>query len=282
MAANQLRMDMNPGEYKSYIAPLKALSFKEGVFRIGTANNEARRWVESRLRSSITRLLAGILNQPVTLRFTLQQGRAGVEADFNANAEDDGTKIILDAPVLDEPVVVGNGASGGRKKKPAPGSEPVEAGSPRKIQLQKAYGTKRASVIQPERGMFLTMYFFNNWLPLLGHSAAVTVMAARSLCYWNPITGEKRDVIETDMQTIANKAAVSLRTVKDVLSNPLIKEYFLRYKVRRVMTPNGVRTAGIILQVRMDDPLTPEDQAKHDLAEDERWYNAGFEDEQED
>ena len=69
--------------------------------------------------------------------------------------------------------------------------------------------------------------------------------------------------------------------MKDVLNNELIKKYFLRYKVRRVMTPNGVRTAGIILQVRMDDPLTPADQEKHDLPEDERWYTAAFEDEDE-
>jgi hypothetical protein len=47
---------------------------------------------------------------------------------------------------------------------------------------------------------------------------------------------------------------------KDVLNNDLVRRYFIRYKVRRVMTPNGVRTAGISLLVRMDDPLIPEDQ----------------------
>jgi hypothetical protein len=108
-----------------------------------------------------------------------------------------------------------------------------------------------------------------------------TILAARSLCYWNPMTGEKRNVIETDMSELARRASVSLRTVKDVLSQDLVKRYFLRYKVRRVMTAYGVRTAGIILQVRMDDPLTPEDQDAHNLAEEERWYTADFEDESE-
>jgi hypothetical protein len=68
-----------------------------------------------------------------------------------------------------------------------------------------------------------------------------------------------------------------VRTVKDVLNNELVKRYFLRYKVRRMMTPNGVRTAGILLQVRMDDPLTPDDQREHNLPEDLRWYSSDFE-----
>jgi hypothetical protein len=130
--------------------------------------------------------------------------------------------------------------------------------------------------------MFLTMYFFNNWLTLLGHSAMTTIIAARSLCYWNPMTGELRNVVETDMSELARRASVSVRTVKDVLNNELVKKYFLRYRVRRMMTPNGVRTAGIVLQVRMDDPLTPEDQDLHHLTEEERWYTVDFEDEGED
>ncbi|NMC52466.1 MAG: hypothetical protein GYA48_02375, partial [Chloroflexi bacterium] len=70
------------------------------------------------------------------------------------------------------------------------------------------------------------------------------------------------------------------RTVKDVLNQELVKQYFLRYRVRRVMTPNGIRTAGIILQVRMDDPLTPEDQQEHGLQEEEHWYSAEFDGEE--
>jgi hypothetical protein len=37
-----------------------------------------------------------------------------------------------------------------------------------------------------------------------------------------------------------------------------------------------VRTAGITLQVRMDDPLIPTDQEEYNLPEDERWYSAEF------
>jgi len=51
--------------------------------------------------------------------------------------------------------------------------------------------------------------------------------------------------------------------------------------VRRIMTVNGVRTAGILLQVRMDDPLTPADQAETGHEEDGVWYSAEFDDESE-
>jgi hypothetical protein len=273
MALDQLRMSMKRSDYDSRAASLKALGYKEGVFRIGAVNSYTRDWCKTRLGSQITRMLEGIFGRPVEVRFTLINSAEGYPS-----AE---VYPAVDAPVVEAPPHNGNGVSSSYKKKPSP-AQPDEAGSPRKIQLQRAYGTQRARVIQPERGMFLTMYFFNNWLPLLGHSAMTTVIAARSLCYWNPMTGELRNVVETDMSELARRASVSVRTVKDVLNNELVKKFFLRYKVRRVMTPNGVRTAGIILQVRMDDPLTPEDQDQHNLPEDERWYTADFEDETED
>jgi hypothetical protein len=55
----------------------------------------------------------------------------------------------------------------------------------------------------------------------------------------------------------------------------------MRYITRRVMTPHGIRTAGITLQVRMDDPLTPEDQEKYNLSEDVYWYSPDFGDPEE-
>ena len=48
------------------------------------------------------------------------------------------------------------------------------------------------------------------------------------------------------------------------------------------MTRNGVRTAGIRLQVRMDDPLTPTDQEAIGDYDDGTWFSAEFEDESED
>lgn len=299
MVSGQLRMEMNRADYESWVHSLRPLGYKEGVYRLGTMNHYARNWVESRLRKKITGLLEMIYQKPLSVSFCLISGippagpapsrrkqDSGGLSSAAANNEKTGAaaKALDPEPGVEEPPsqAESDTRAPARKRKgstkPAPDG-PEEGGSPRKIQLQRAYGTARARVIQPERGMFMTNYFFTNWLPLLGHSAMTTVLAARSLCYWNPMTGELRNVIETEMAELARRASVSVRTVKDVLNNELVKRYFLRYRVRRVMTPNGVRTAGIILQVRMDDPLTPEDQAEHNLAEDEHWYAVDFDDE---
>ena len=122
----------------------------------------------------------------------------------------------------------------------------------------------------------VTHYFMSQWTPQLGHSAAHLIMTARAMCYWNPLNGELRNVIDTEMAELAARAAMSVRTVKDILANQLVQRYFLRYRVRRMMTSNGVRTAGITLLVRMDDPLTPTDQAAHEISENEHWYTPDF------
>jgi|GEM_PF-396042 len=299
MVSGQLRMEMNRADYESWVHSLRPLGYKEGVYRLGTMNHYARNWVESRLSKKIEGLLEMIYQKPLSVRFCLingvppageaSSGRKQNTGMVSSAAERDekpgaAAQTLDQEPVVEEPApqAESTARTPSRKRKSPAKSAPdelEEGGSPRKIQLQRAYGTARARVIQPERGMFMTNYFFTNWLPLLGHSAMTTVLAARSLCYWNPMTGELRNVIETEMAELARRASVSVRTVKDVLNNELVKRYFLRYKVRRVMTPNGVRTAGIILQVRMDDPLTPEDQAEHNLPEDEHWYAVDFEDE---
>jgi hypothetical protein len=262
MVLGRLRPEMSKALFETWVEPLRPLSYREGVVTIGAANPYGRDWVESRLKSSLSRLLAGVYNAPLSVQVVVDNSFANDKAQSPAPAPVSG-----DPPEEREP---DNGLE----------SSAVESArrenSPRKIMLQRAYGNRRAAVVQPERGMFLTLYFFNNWLPLLGHSAATIILAARSMCYWNPLTGELRNTVETDMAELARRAAVSVRTVKDVLAQDLVQRYFLRYVVRRMMTPNGVRTAGITLQVRMDDPLTPADQEEYNLPEDERWYSAEF------
>ena len=266
MASGQLRMEMSRALYETWVAPLRPLGFEDGVFTVGAYNPYAREWVENRLKGRLTRLLEGFVRQPVALEFVVagEGVRRSLPMQTIAPAPHS-MPVVEDLPVL-----------------PAAQAVAGESRSPRKVMLQRAYGDRRAAVIQPERGMFMTLYFLYQWLPLIGQSAMTVILAARSMCYWNPMTGELRNVVETEMKEIAQRAAVSVRTVKAVLNDDLVKTYFLRYRVRRVMTTNGVRTAGIVLQVRMDDPLTPEDQLAHDLTENEDWYLPEFAGEEDD
>lgn len=257
----QLQAEMARTMFETWVQPLRVIGFQNGVFTLGAFNPFARDWVVNRLKSRITQLLGAVYSMPIDLQVVVinefYRPEQSLERPPQATVP---TEIQVEETQAGEKIQIPNN---------------------RKMMLQRAYGSRRAKLIEPERGMFVTLYSFYSWLPLLGHSAFATILAARSLCYWNPMTGELRNVIETDMSELARRAAVSVRTVKDVLSQELVRQYFLRYKVRRIITPNGVRTAGISLQVRMDDPLTPQDQELSGMTEDEPWCSPDFESEEE-
>jgi len=270
MVLGSLQAEMSKALYDTWVQPLKPIGYQNKTFTIGAFNPYGKSWVEERLGSRIEHILENLYEEPVKLSVTVS----------NSFYKD---------RVLDKPGMAM--AESAMAEETPPPQQPVEPTdttrsispltSNRKMMLQRAYGSERARIIQPERGMFITGYLFSNWLPLIGHSAFAVILAARSLCYWNPMTGELRNVVETEMGELASRAAVSVRTVKDVLNDDLVMRYFLRYRVRRVMTSNGVRTAGISLQVRMDDPLTPSDQVQSGLMEEEEWYLAEFSGEKE-
>jgi len=273
MVLSQLRMEMSRAQFETWVQPLRPVGYQEHTFTLSAFNPFARDWVENRLKSRIIHLIEGLYNDTVTLQVVV--GNA-----FYRDGDHPSTPAAAAMPPEPAPAADVPAPSEGLAADP-PAAEPDKQPPPltknRKVMLQRAYGSERARVIQPERGMFVTLYFFDNWLPLIGHSAVAIILAARTMCYWNPMTGELRNEVETEMGELARRAAVSVRTVKDVLNTELVQRYFLRYKVRRIVTPNGVRTAGILLQVRMDDPLTPEDQAAYSQPEEELWYSAEFE-----
>lgn len=272
MVLGDLRTEMSRALYETWVQPLRPIGYQNKTFSVGAYNAYGRTWVEERLSARITRLLEGLYQEPVKFNVVVSNGfyrggeseqtiKKALPKDLNPVAGE--VEESLSADAVEEP------------------ESPNTGSRSRKVMLQRAYGSERAKLIQPEHGMFITGYLFNNWLPLLGHSAFAVILAARSLCYWNPMTGELRNVVETEMGELAERAAVSVRTVKEVLNAELVQRYFLRYRVRRVMTSNGVRTAGISLQVRMDDPLTPLDQVKTGLMEEEEWFLAEFSGEKE-
>ena len=289
MVLGELRHDMSRALYETWVQPLRLIGYQNKTFTVGAYNTYGKAWVEERLSAQISRILEGLYNEPVAFKVIVQNGfyKGGVGSvavsslqpsyQIMGEIKDVSNKVEEDES---SPLILGKTDLFEEEEEVQQDKAPVNDRS-RKFMLQRAYGSDRARLIQPERGMFLTNYFFNNWLPLLGHSAFTVILAARSLCFWNPMTGELRNVVETEMGELAERAAVSVRTVKDVLNNELVQRYFLRYRVRRVMTSNGVRTAGISLQVRMDDPLTPLDQVTSGLMEEEEWYFPEFSGEKE-
>jgi hypothetical protein len=282
MVLGSLRAEMSRALFETWVQPLHPISYQNRTFTVGAYNTYGKSWVEERLGSRISRILEGLFNEPVTFKVAVSNSFYKGQTDVERTIERSSSGPTMEHRTVVDPelklVTLGEQKS---SQKTNSFSEVPEEPRNRKIMLQRAYGSERAGIIQPERGMFVTNYLFSNWLPLIGHSAFSVILAARSMCYWNPMTGELRNVVETEMGDLADRASVSIRTVKEVLNTELVQRYFLRYRVRRVMTSNGVRTAGISLQVRMDDPLTPEDQVKSAILEEEEWYLAEFSGEKE-
>jgi len=278
MVLGQLRPEMNRADFKTWVDPIVPLGFNGNPdkFRIAVMNDFNKKFINSRLNSRISRLLSGLYKRDVQVEVIVS----------NQFAENDVNELFSSSEQADQDEFTPTPPT---RKKPNKGNQEnsdqdddLPATSKRKFMLQRAYGNERANIIQPDKGIYVTKYFLEKWLPLLGHSALIVIMMTRKVCYWNPYTGEKRDILETEMGELGEQACVSVRTLKTVLKNELVKRYFIRYTVRRVMTPNGIRTAGIRLQVRMDDPVTPEDQEIRGIYESDTWFSPEFEDDCED
>ncbi|MBW6472542.1 MAG: hypothetical protein K0B14_05410 [Anaerolineaceae bacterium] len=278
MVLGQLRPEMNRADFKTWVDPIVPLGFNGNPdkFRIAVMNDFNKKFINSRLNSRISRLLSGLYKRDVEVEVIV----SNQFADNDTKGSYSPSEQVEQEDVSPTP---SNRKKQNRVNQEDPGlEENLPASSKRKFMLQRAYGNERANIIQPDKGIYVTTYFLENWLPLLGHSALIVIMMTRKVCYWNPYTGEKRDILETEMGELAKQACVSVRTLKTVLKNELVKRYFIRYTVRRVMTPNGIRTAGIRLQVRMDDPVIPDHQEIRGIYESDTWFSPEFEDESED
>ena len=65
----QLQMDMPKAAFDTWVRNAKIVSYEDNVFIIGVPNAYALDWLESRLTSKIKRLLCGIMNRTISLRF---------------------------------------------------------------------------------------------------------------------------------------------------------------------------------------------------------------------
>lgn len=70
-ALGQLQMEMPKASYDTWVRDTRIISYSGGTFTIGVRNAYARDWLESRLSSTATRLLMGIMNQDVDIQFVV-------------------------------------------------------------------------------------------------------------------------------------------------------------------------------------------------------------------
>ena len=65
----QLQMEMPRASFDTWVRDTKPVSYQDGTLTIGVSNAYARDWLESRLASTVSRLLVGIMNASVAVNF---------------------------------------------------------------------------------------------------------------------------------------------------------------------------------------------------------------------
>jgi chromosomal replication initiator protein len=90
-ALGQLQMDMNKASYDTWVRSTELCSYADGQFTIGVQNAYARDWLDSRLTSTVNRILTGIMDRAVTVRFiVMQKETAAVQLEAAPEAPDAG------------------------------------------------------------------------------------------------------------------------------------------------------------------------------------------------
>jgi len=76
-ALGQLQMEMPKASFDTWVRDTQIFSYEDGLFTIGVHNAYARDWLESRLSSTVTRLLMGIMNRTVDVVFIVNPNGNG-------------------------------------------------------------------------------------------------------------------------------------------------------------------------------------------------------------
>jgi chromosomal replication initiator protein len=71
-ALGQLQMEMPKASFDTWVRDTQVASYVDGLFTVTVHNAYARDWLESRLSSTVTRLLMGIMNRSVEVTFVVR------------------------------------------------------------------------------------------------------------------------------------------------------------------------------------------------------------------
>ena len=94
-ALGQLQMEMPKASFDTWVRDTQLVSYENGLFVIGVQNAYAREWLESRLSSTVIRLLMGIMNRSVDVRFVIHGGiQTGLDTDGFLRVRDAWNKVL--------------------------------------------------------------------------------------------------------------------------------------------------------------------------------------------
>ena len=82
-ALGQLQMEMPKASFDTWVRDTQIASYDDGLFTVSVRNAYARDWLESRLSSTVTRLLMGIMNRSVEVDFVVYSSESGGNVSGN-------------------------------------------------------------------------------------------------------------------------------------------------------------------------------------------------------
>jgi chromosomal replication initiator protein len=90
-ALGQLQMEMPKASFDTWVRDTQIASYEDGLFTVTVHNAYARDWLESRLSSTVTRLLMGIMNRSVEVSFVVRSNESAGEVHPIPTTEEDRT-----------------------------------------------------------------------------------------------------------------------------------------------------------------------------------------------
>ncbi len=84
----QLQMEMSKAAFDTWVRSAELVSYQDDTFKVGVQNAYARDWLESRLSSTVSRLLTGIMSRPQTVEFVVWQKDFDTSESENLMGED--------------------------------------------------------------------------------------------------------------------------------------------------------------------------------------------------
>ncbi|MFN2119372.1 MAG: chromosomal replication initiator protein DnaA [Anaerolineales bacterium] len=91
----QLQSEMPKASYDTWVSDTRPLALENGSFRVGTPNAYARDWLASRLSSTVSRLLVGILDSNIAVDFVVSQAENGQAPVVDSETEDRATDFTF-------------------------------------------------------------------------------------------------------------------------------------------------------------------------------------------
>ncbi len=77
----QLQMEMPRASFDTWVRDTRPISYQDGTLTVGVRNAYARDWLESRLASTVSRLLVGIMRGSVNVDFVVHGNESDATAD---------------------------------------------------------------------------------------------------------------------------------------------------------------------------------------------------------